>query len=74
MSLKYWLEVLNYQITFIRAFESSPVHCLKPLPSGKRRRPANGGTTAILNEENEYKQVHNLGSLLTGDQCHQEFC
>src|ERR1700733_1767461 len=34
--------------TFISALESSPVHCLKPLPSGKRRWPGNGGAAAIL--------------------------
>jgi hypothetical protein len=30
------------------AFESSPVHCLNPRPSGKRRRPGKEGATAIL--------------------------
>jgi len=34
--------------TFMRAFESSPVHCLKPRPSGNRRRPENGGVIAML--------------------------
>src|ERR1700744_2987168 len=34
--------------TFIKALESSPVHCLKPRPSGKRRRPGNKGAAAIL--------------------------
>jgi hypothetical protein len=34
--------------TFIKAFESSPVHCLKFRPSGKRRKPANGGAIEIL--------------------------
>jgi hypothetical protein len=34
--------------TFIKAFESSPVHCLKPQPSGNRRRPGNKGTAAML--------------------------
>ena len=38
----------NQKHTFIRAFESSPVHCLKPRPSGKRRRPGNKGTAAML--------------------------
>jgi hypothetical protein len=44
--------------TFIRAFESSPVHCLKPRPSGNLRRPANGGAAAMLkkNYENLYDQ------------------
>jgi hypothetical protein len=32
----------------MRAFESSPVHCLNCRPSGNRRRPENGGTIAIL--------------------------
>jgi hypothetical protein len=35
----------------MRALESSPVHCLKQRPSGKRRRPENGGTIAILRKE-----------------------
>jgi hypothetical protein len=30
------------------ALESSPVHCLNRLPSGKRRWPGNGGAAAIL--------------------------
>jgi len=30
------------------ALESSPVHCLKPLPSGKRRWSGNAGDAAIL--------------------------
>jgi len=34
--------------TFINAFESLPVHCLKCRPCGKRRRPGKGGTIAIL--------------------------
>lgn len=34
--------------TFISPFESSPVHCLKPRPCGKRRSPRKGGTTLIL--------------------------
>ena len=34
--------------TFINAFESSPVHCSKSLPSLKRRRPAYKGTAEIL--------------------------
>ena len=38
----------NYNFTFISALESSPVHCLNPRPSGKRRIPAKGGTAAIL--------------------------
>jgi hypothetical protein len=38
--------------TFISALESSPVHCLKPLPCGKRRWPGNGGEAAILTKIN----------------------
>ena len=34
--------------TFINAFESSPVHCAKSLPSLKRRRPAYNGTAEML--------------------------
>jgi hypothetical protein len=34
--------------TFINAFESSPVHCAKSLPSLKRRRPAYAGTVEML--------------------------
>ena len=41
------------------AFESSPVHCLKPLPCGKYCWPGNGGEAAILifrNITSEYMQ------------------
>ena len=34
--------------TFISALESSPVHCWKLRPCLKRRRPGNGGASAIL--------------------------
>ena len=37
------------ELTFINAFESSPVHCLYPRPSGKRRKWGNAGADAILN-------------------------
>jgi hypothetical protein len=37
--------------TFMSALESSPVHCLNPLPSGKRRKPGNDGTAAILSRQ-----------------------
>lgn len=47
------------QLTFINAFESSPVHCLKFLPSGKRRSPGKLGTTAILNRVTD--KIQNLG-------------
>jgi hypothetical protein len=36
--------------TFIKALESSPVHCLNPRPVGNRRNPENGATTAMLGE------------------------
>ena len=36
------------RITFISAFESSPVHCAKSRPSGKRRSPGKIGTADIL--------------------------
>lgn len=32
----------------MRALESSPVHCLNPRPSGKRRNPGKDGADAIL--------------------------
>ena len=41
-------EYLVGRPTFISAFESSPVHCLNPRPSGNRRKPANGGTMLML--------------------------
>jgi hypothetical protein len=34
--------------TFINALESSPVHCVKPRPTGKRLKPVNGGASDIL--------------------------
>ena len=34
--------------TFIRAFESSPVHCLKPRPCLNRRSPGKSGARANL--------------------------
>lgn len=36
------------KLTFMSAFESLPVHCLKFRPCGNRRRPGKGGTAAIL--------------------------
>jgi hypothetical protein len=43
-------DVLPYdvELTFISAFESSPVHCKKSRPSGKRRNPGNGGMAEML--------------------------
>ncbi len=38
----------SFEQTFINAFESLPVHCLKPRPSGNRRKPTKGGAMAIL--------------------------
>jgi len=35
-------------VTFIKARESLPVHCLNPRPWGNLRSPAKGGTHAIL--------------------------
>ena len=46
--MSYWFRALEELCTFIRAFKSSPVHCLKPLRSGKWRRPANGGKIVML--------------------------
>ena len=39
---------ISVHFTFIKAFESSPVHCLNPRPSGNRRRPGKDGAAAIL--------------------------
>lgn len=39
---------VNGYSTFIRAFESLPVHCLKSLPCGKRHKPGKEGTLAML--------------------------
>lgn len=36
------------ELTFIKPFESSPVHCLKRRPCGKRRSPGNDGTALML--------------------------
>jgi hypothetical protein len=43
---------LNWMITstFIKAFESSPVHCLNRRPCLKRRKPGKGGIRAILDD------------------------
>ena len=55
------------------ALESSPVHCLKFLPSGKRLSPVKDGASAMLENNfrnhNEYKYRGNL----TADQCHRVF-
>jgi hypothetical protein len=40
--------LICYELTFMRAFESLLVHCLKPLPSGNRHSPAKGGARAML--------------------------
>lgn len=58
----------------MRAFESSPIHCLKPLPSGKHHTPANAGARAILQVE-FHVSVDELGVVagLTDDQYHLEF-
>jgi hypothetical protein len=38
-------------LTFISAFESSPVHCRKSRPSGKRRSPGKAGTAEMLDNK-----------------------
>jgi hypothetical protein len=63
---KYTLAVIIdylicYKLTFMRAFESSPVHCLKPLPSGNRRSPTKGGARAML----ESSISHILGKFVS---------
>ena len=45
--------------TFMRAFESSPVHCLKFLPSGKRLSPAKEGASAMLYINESVIVIHN---------------
>ena len=40
------------------AFESSPIHCLKLLPSGKHRKPVSAGARAIL--QGEYSMTVSL--------------
>jgi hypothetical protein len=63
---------LKTLVTFIRALESSPVHCLKFLPSGNLRRPANGGVIAML-DRTKYTDIHYKGIDLTAGQYHREF-
>jgi hypothetical protein len=46
--MKIAMKEKRKKFTFIKAFESSPVHCAKSRPSGKRRSPGNGGTAEIL--------------------------
>lgn len=67
------LRVIGLPVTFIRAFESSPVHCLNPLPSGKRRRPANGGVIETLRHIKNFPRCGDSDEMLTGGQCHQEY-
>lgn len=55
--------------TFIRAFESSPVHCLNPRPSENLLNPENGATRAILTRNNWYNKILRCRSL-TVCQCH----
>lgn len=59
------------RLTFISAFESSPVHCLKRRPWGKRCKLGNGGAAAILSPHSEC--VLYMHERLTGDQYRQEF-
>ena len=42
------VEQKNFLHTFMSAFESSPVHCLKFLPSEKCQSPAKGGASVML--------------------------
>ena len=44
----YDMRKLNARLTFIRAFESFPVQCLKFCPSGNLQSPGKMGTTEIL--------------------------
>jgi len=44
-------------MTFISAFESSPVHCEKSWPSGKCCRPGNAGTAEMLHGFNHQKML-----------------
>src|SRR5882724_5600108 len=39
------------KITFMRALELSPVHCLNLRPSGNLRKPAKGAAAAILDNK-----------------------
>lgn len=42
------------------AFESSPVHCEKSRPSGKRRNPGKAGTAEILQKGFESERIKYL--------------
>ena len=54
------------------AFESSPVHCLKFLPSEKRRSPAKDGASAMLQFDSTIITIATIySSRLTAYQCHQ---
>lgn len=44
---------INFAITFMSAFESSPVHCLNLRPSAKRQSLGNRGDAAILLNDDE---------------------
>lgn len=57
------------------AFESSPVHCLKPRPCGKRRRPAKAGTAAILYTTSSIDSTHDkMNHLPSIDIIHDALC
>jgi len=45
-------------LTFMRAIESSPVHCLNPWPSGKHCRPGKDGDAAILLKISQWHHGH----------------
>ena len=47
------VRTIKTALTFIRAFESSPVHWWKSRPSGNRRSPGNGGMADILIQFNQ---------------------
>lgn len=54
--------------TFMSALESSPVHCVKSRPSGKRRSPGNTGTPDILKSYYISKLELRVEKAPTGDQ------
>lgn len=59
--------------TFIKALESLPVHCLKPWPIGKWRKPVKGGASDIL-EVISIIALYNLFLVnLTYNRFHQVF-
>jgi hypothetical protein len=55
------------------AFESSPVHCLNPRPSGKRRKLGNEGVAAILGGTNQRSHI-NKRSIPSINVCENLLC